>query len=571
VRKEYEQGVKVALVHAAIQWKDKEKNLAKLLALNEEAARAGARIILNTELATSGYAFENRSDIAPLAETIPGPATEALGEIAKKYGSYICLGLPEVDPETGIFYNAAALIGPAGLVIGKYRKAVPAFRENLWAARGNLPVPVMQTEFGELGILICADAYYYKPARAAALKGARLLLVPANWPPEHHDPDNFWRARAAENGIYVLVCNRTGMDKTMDCRSAESVIIDNHGEVVKQVSSPDDTIIYDILPLKSGKFFSSAADNILGQRRPHCYGNISLDTFSQINPAMMLSLPEPAGFTVATLQFRPVSRNPAANVEKILRLIDEASYKVTEKGMPLNLVILPELSTTGIIFERREAKELCEEIPGPTIDVFTQKAREKNIFIVLGIAEKQAGKFFNTGVLIGPEGVKVTYRKVHLSSFDKEWAEAGESDFSAFDLPFGRVGMLLGYDLLFPEAAECLAKWGTDILCVPALWEDRKSKFIWEARLGEQMHLAVANQWGDFGEVHVLGESLVYSYSRYPEKRFKLKSPAEGDEINIMRLNVNDVREKRFVENVDYGILLNLRKCRRMRLAFRKI
>jgi len=550
----------VALVHAAIHWKDKEKNLAKLLALNEEAAGAGARIILNTELATSGYAFENRSDIAPLAETIPGPTTEALGQIAKKYGCYICLGMPEVDSKTGIFYNAAALTGPEGYVIGKYRKAAPAFRENLWAARGNLPVPVVQTEFGELGILICADAYSYKPARVAALKGARFLLVPANWPPDHHDPEKFWRARAAENGIYVLVCNRTGEDKTMDCRSAESFIIGNDGEVIKQISSPDDIIIYDTLPLKSGKFISSAAEDILGQRRPHCYGNISLDTFSQINPEMMLSLPEPAGFTVATLQFRPVSRNPAANAEKILRLIDEASDKATEKGMPLNLVVLPELSTTGIIFERREAEKWSEEIPGSITNMFIQKAREKNIFIVLGMAEKQAGKLFNSSVLTGPGGVKGKYRKVHLSPYDKKWAEAGENDFPTFNLPFCRIGMLLGYDLLFPEAAECLAKWGTDLLCVPALWEDRKSRFIWEARLGEQMHLAVANQWGDFGEFHVSGGSLIYSYSRYPEKRLKLESPAEGDEINIMRLNVKDVREKRFVENVDYGVLLDLGK-----------
>ncbi|MDK2820273.1 MAG: hypothetical protein PWP31_238 [Clostridia bacterium] len=267
MQKDYEQRVKVALVHAAIQWKDKERNLTKLLALNEKAAMAGARVILNTELATTGYAFENRFDIALLTETIPGLTTEAFGRIAKKYGCYICIGLPEVDPTTGIFYNAAALIGPAGRVMAKYRKVAPACRENLWAAKGNLPVLVIQTEFGKLGILICADAYSYKPAREAALKGVRLLLVPANWPPGHNNPEKFWRARAAENGIYVLACNRTEKDKSMDCRSAESFIIDNNGEAVKQVSSPDDTIIYHELPLKNGKFVSSAED-ILSRRHP---------------------------------------------------------------------------------------------------------------------------------------------------------------------------------------------------------------------------------------------------------------------------------------------------------------
>lgn len=119
------EGLKVVLVHAAVHWGDKKKNIARLLALNEKAAGAGARIILNTELATSGYAFKSRADIAPLTETIPGPTTRAFGQISKKYGCYICIGLPEVDRKTDVFYNAAALIGPAGRVVGKCRKVAP--------------------------------------------------------------------------------------------------------------------------------------------------------------------------------------------------------------------------------------------------------------------------------------------------------------------------------------------------------------------------------------------------------------------------------------------------------------
>lgn len=552
----YDEGIKVALVHAAVNWKDKEKNLTRLLALNEKAAGEGARIILNTELAVSGYAFENRADIAPLTETIPGPTTWAFGRIAKKYGCYICIGLPEVNPEKGIFYNAAALIGPAGRVLGRYRKAAPAFRENLWAARGNLPVLVAQTEFGKLGVLICADAYSYKPARVAALKGARLLLVPANWPPEHHNPEKFWRARAAENGIYVLACNRTGKDKTMDCRSAESFIIDAGGGVVKQISSPDDIIVFGTLPLENGEFISLAAEDILGRRRPHCYSNISLDTYSHLSPEVLLGLPEPAEFTVATLQLRSSFQDPSANMEKMLKLIDEAAALAVAEGMALDLVIIPELSTTGIISERREAERWCEEIPGPATDMLARKAGEKNVFIILGVAERQAGRFYNSCVLIGPGRVEGRYRKAHLSPHDESWAQAGEGGFPFFDLPFGRVGMLAGYDLMFPESADSLAKLGTDLLCVPALWGDRKSKFIWEARLGEQMHLAVANQWGNFGKFHALGGSVIYSYSRYPEKRFKLESPAEGDRVNIMRLSAKDAREKRFLENIDYDALL---------------
>ncbi len=320
----------MALVHAAVRWGEKEKNLAGLLALKKHS-RIGCQVILNTELATSGYSFASRSAVASLTETIPGTTTRAFGQISKKYGCYICIGLPEVNPKTGVIYNAAALIGTAGRVLGKCRKLAPAYLENLWAARGNLPVLVAQTGFGKLGVVICADTYSYKPARVAALKGVRLLLVPANWPPEHHNPEKVWRARAAENGMYLLACNRTGIDKTMDCQAAESFIIDNFGVSVKQVSSPDDTIIYGTLPLAGGRFISADADSILGRRRPNITATSPGHLFS-VESRDAAQFAEPAEFVVATLQFRPVPLEPAVNIEKLLSLIDTATDMAAAEG-----------------------------------------------------------------------------------------------------------------------------------------------------------------------------------------------------------------------------------------------
>jgi predicted amidohydrolase len=179
------------------------------------------------------------------------------------------------------------------------------------------------------------------------------------------------------------------------------------------------------------------------------------------------------------------------------------------------------------------------------------------------MAEREAGRFYNSSVLIGPDGVVGRYRKVHLTSCDERWADAGSGDFQAFDLPFARIGMLIGHDLIFPEAADSLAKLGTDMLCVPALWEDGGLMFIWEARLGEQMHLAVANQWGDFGRLHARGESILSNYSRYSEQISMLRSPPEGDDINIMKLGTENVREKRFMENIDYDLLLDLERSKK--------
>jgi len=550
---DYGKELKVALIHASISWKKKDKNIAKLLALNEEAAQKGSQIIVNTELATTGYAFENRREVAPLAESIPGPTTEAFGRIAEEHGCYICIGLPECDSRTGIFYNSAALLGPDGSVVARYRKLSVAFRENLWAAKGNLPVPVVQTEFGALSLVICADSYSYRPARIAALQGARILLVPANWPPEHHNPEKFWRARALENGMYVLACNRTGKDKVMDCNRAKSFIVDPQGDAVVQISSTEDAIIYGSLPLSG-----TAVQNIISCRRPQCYGNITLDPYSHINIEFLLGLPKASDFIAATLQLGSEPLDVKANVKRALQLIDDAIAMASNDEQAINLVVLPELLTSGALFDSETAEICSEDIPGRTTELFAKKAREKDLFIVFGMAERDKKGLYDSSVLVGPEGVVGKYRAVHLSSRDRDWASPGGEGFRAFDLPFARIGMLIGHDLMFPEAADSLAKLGADMLCVPALWDDARARFIWEARLGEQMHLAVANQWGNCGGIQALGESLLCSYSRYPEKISSLSSPTTGDAINIAKLGTKDSREKRFLENIDYGVLLDL-------------
>ncbi len=548
--------VRVALIHAAIKWKDKEYNLRRLLALNEEAAAGGARIIVNPELATTGYAFAGRKDISPFVETVPGPTTELFGALARRYGVFICLGLPEVDAKSGIYYNTAVLIGPDGRVRGEHRKLAPAYKENLWAARGNLPVLVAETSLGKVGVLICADTYWYKASRIAALKGARVLLILANWPPHHHPPEIFWRARALENGVYVLACNRTGQDRTMNCNASQSFIIGPDGSVLKEVQSAHDTILDGTLPLKNGRFFTPGASVLLGERRPEFYAGITLDTFSQFEPEALLGLPAGKEFAVATVQFAPRAKEPVENTRRILVFLDQAKDLAARRGMKLDLVVFPELAVTGAISRAAQAAELAEPVPGPVTAEVIRKAEKLDLYVVLGVLEKEGGQLFNTAVLIGPAGLLGKYRKIHLSPFDREWACPGQEDFCFFDLTFGRVGLLLGYDLFFPESLESLAKQGVDVLCVPALWNDQKSQFLWEARIAEQMHLVVANQWGGSDSFGTSGGSLIYGYSRFPEKRVRLVSPAGEDRINIMLLNPQETRQKKFLEEVDYHLLL---------------
>ncbi|MEG3071329.1 MAG: hypothetical protein RQM92_11385 [Candidatus Syntrophopropionicum ammoniitolerans] len=92
----------------------------------------------------------------------------------------------------------------------------------------------------------------------------------------------------------------------------------------------------------------SPAEN-LSRRRPSLYSDISLDTYFLFNPVPMLGLPQVGEFTIAAVQYRPLPGRVADNVEKLLGLVDQAVDKAAAAGTPLDIAVLPELSTTGII------------------------------------------------------------------------------------------------------------------------------------------------------------------------------------------------------------------------------
>ncbi len=211
---------------AAIQFDpvmgEKDTNLSRLLRLTEEAAQHGARLIVHPELATTGYCWLSREEIAPYVEPVPGPTTDRFAQLAAQYDCYIATSLPEVDPATNVYYNSLALIGPAGL-IGVYRKIHSYISEPRWARDGDLGFPVWDTPLGRLAGVICMDAEFFEATRIPALLGADVLLFPTNWL-EEKCPCNRWMARAFENGAYFIAANRYGLERTVQFSGGSCVL-----------------------------------------------------------------------------------------------------------------------------------------------------------------------------------------------------------------------------------------------------------------------------------------------------------------------------------------------------------
>jgi predicted amidohydrolase len=159
-----------------------------------EAARQKADLVVLGETLTY---FGLRRRFEEVAEPIPGPSTEYFGQLAKEHNLYLVPGL--VERERHLIYNTAALIGPDGNVIGKYRKVcLPRSEIDAGICPGS-EYPVFQTRFGRVGIMICYDGFFPEVARELANRGAEVIA----WPVWGCNP-LLARARACENHAYLV-------------------------------------------------------------------------------------------------------------------------------------------------------------------------------------------------------------------------------------------------------------------------------------------------------------------------------------------------------------------------------
>ena len=244
------QDLRLAMIHMDIRHKQADVNRSELLRLIDYAASQGARLVLAPELSISGYSFESPDDIRPFAEDCDGPTVQAMAAAGRKHGLYLAFGMAELGPGDEI-YNTAIMIGPSGEVLCRYRKVTA---ERKWATPGSASQKnVAITPWGTIGILVCSDSYYAILPRATALRGADLLLVPANWPPIGMDPRELWQVRALENGYWVAVCNRTGKDKTMDCEHASSCVFSPDGTLLMEGRKESSDVFFTDLPLENGQ------------------------------------------------------------------------------------------------------------------------------------------------------------------------------------------------------------------------------------------------------------------------------------------------------------------------------
>ena len=206
----------VSVVTMNAVWGEKEKNLNRVLGYLECAGKRGSDLVVLPEMVLTGYDDVAETPVeqkmqARLAEPIPGPSTDAIAEVTKKYGLYAFLGMPE-RAEEGL-YNSMAIFSPQGLC-AVYRKMHLPQPEPNWALRGEKPV-LVETPWGPVGASICFDSYYFPElTRYYTAKGARLVV---NCTAHAHSHGHFMAKASLEvasvmNGIFIASSNLGGPD-----------------------------------------------------------------------------------------------------------------------------------------------------------------------------------------------------------------------------------------------------------------------------------------------------------------------------------------------------------------------
>lgn len=574
---------------AAIQYEptfgEKEKNVRDLLNLVEEAIRHEARLIVLPEMATTGYCWASRTEIAPYTEPVPGPTTERFQKLASLYGCYIALSLPEVDPTTGIYYNCMALLGPDGLV-GTYRKLHSYISEPRWARDGDLGIPVWETELGRLSGLICMDIEFFETARIAALHGADVLLFPTNWDNEK-SPSSWWMARAFENNLYVIAANRYGRERGIQF-SGGSAILDPGGTIQSYLDNGEG-IVYGEIDLRRSreKHWGSDAEiagHPLADRQPAAYAALVQNTYLweplRYHALYGLSeLPEGQLSCVGIVQMavQEWQHRSHHDATQALRDLLRTAMQDNAPACP-DVLVLPELLLPGPVPLHASDHQATPEdiathfregaiqVPGPETAALVAIAEELQLSLVIGVAERaDDGTYYNTLLLIDPEGIYGSYRKLHLSQRDRLWATPGNGGLPVFDTPAGRIGLATGYDVLFPETLRVLASQGSDLVCAPTLLDfpdplglapstipytayvapdeyDPTHFVIWRVRAAEHnVYLALANWYGECSGIRANGVSGIFSptYSTYPWPEV-----IADDEPGLVMMTI-DTREQR--------------------------
>jgi predicted amidohydrolase len=232
-----------------------------------------------------------------------------------------------------------------------------------------------------------------------------------------------------------------------------------------------------------------------------------------------------------------------ANVQKMTAHLRESHRAGAQ------LTIFPECAATGYCFENlEEGRRYAQPVPGPVTEALAAACRERDLFSVVGMLEADGSRVFNAAVLIGPQGVIGSYRKVHLPYLGIDmYTTYGDRPFAVHEAGGVRVGMNICYDSAFPEAARCLALLGADLIALPTNWppggECVARHAIRTRAMENAVYYAAVNRVGSERAFNFIGLSSICA----PNGDVLAESTGADEQVLYAEIDPEKARRKRIV------------------------
>lgn len=265
--------MKIAVYQYAPVFAERELNIDRL---RSALSGVDCDLLVLPELALTGYQFTSLEELSQLAEPVPdGDTCRAIEGLAREAGCHIVCGLPERAGDR--FYNSVILVAPGGYA-GKYRKAHLFCDEKLWFTPGDTGFEVHQAGNVRVGMIICFDWIFPEATRILALKGAQVVLQPANlvlpW------CQTIALARAWENRVFFVTANRTGVEKRGDFDelrfTGQSQVVTPDGELLFRLGEDEECLkVVEIDPAQADIKDVTPRNNVIADRRPELYSALT--------------------------------------------------------------------------------------------------------------------------------------------------------------------------------------------------------------------------------------------------------------------------------------------------------
>jgi len=462
---------------SAREYEDRYENKENILRVIDKAADSRPQLMILPECVYPAYYIS--PFIVKNSLELQKSTLELITEVkrrAKLYKCYIALGIVETDLIENIFYNSALLINPEGQEISHFRKSYLWHFDTRWFRAGE-QYPVVETEFGKIGMFICADGRLPEIVRCLSLQGADILLDLTNWVTSGFEKETLTNpqveymipTRALENRVWIIAANKVGMEAKSILYCGKSAVFTPDGEVAKIASSSQEEILFYEISLEEA--IDKSIDhqiNTIDDRRPDLYSELiqptnTLPIYSIMKKKTGLKNPNPLT-AVVQIEFED-------NFKKYLQKIEFFINNLLEQET--NIIIFPECD---FIFP-----ENGEEI----IHKIKQITKDRKVLCAITLIEKVDDFYYKTTFLIESGKLRGKYRKTHLEKEERNLFSPGNLSLPVFKTSYGYIGVMMGYEGIFPEIARTLTLKGADLIIWPSKFSNDRQINICRSRGAE--------------------------------------------------------------------------------------